>query len=84
MDGQNPAPPKKPWKDDSPVNNNKLWLPMVSSTVGVCFRALSCKGVSIVFHPRASFPRPCIWSSLIFGLGHDEGHLFGSGSKLKS
>ena len=23
--GRNPAPPKKPWNDDSPVNANKPW-----------------------------------------------------------
>ena len=26
MDGRNPAPPKKPWNDDSPLNTNKQWL----------------------------------------------------------
>ena len=26
VDGRNPAPPKKPWKDDSPVNTNKQWF----------------------------------------------------------
>ena len=31
MDGRNPAPPKKPWNDDSPLKNpNDKWLPMVS------------------------------------------------------
>ena len=30
VDGRNPTPPKKPWNDDSPVNTNKQWLPMVS------------------------------------------------------
>ena len=30
MDGRNPAPPKRPWRDDSPVNTNKQWFPMVS------------------------------------------------------
>ena len=30
VDGRNFAPPKKPWNDDSPVNTNKQWLPMVS------------------------------------------------------
>ena len=30
VDGRNPAPPKKPWNDDSPVNTNKQWFPMVS------------------------------------------------------
>ena len=30
VDGRNPAPPEKPWNDDSPVNTNKQWLPMVS------------------------------------------------------
>ena len=30
VDGRNPAPPKKPRNDDSPVNTNKQWLPMVS------------------------------------------------------
>ena len=29
VDGRNPAPPKNPWIDDSPVNTNK-WFPMVS------------------------------------------------------
>ena len=24
------APPKKPWHDDSPVNTNRPWIPMVS------------------------------------------------------
>ena len=27
---RNPAPRKKPWNDDSPVNTNKQWFPMVS------------------------------------------------------
>ena len=31
MDGQNPAPPKKPWNGDSPVNSNKQWFPIVST-----------------------------------------------------
>ena len=30
VDGRNPAPPQRPWKDDSPVNTNKEWLPMIS------------------------------------------------------
>ena len=30
MDGRNPAPPKKPWNDDSPANTNKQWFLMVS------------------------------------------------------
>ena len=30
VDGQNPALPKKPWKDDSLVNTNKQWFPMDS------------------------------------------------------
>ena len=30
VDGRNPAPPQRAWKDDSPVNTNKEWLPMVS------------------------------------------------------
>ena len=30
MNGRNPAPPKKPWNDDSPVNTNKQWFRMVS------------------------------------------------------
>ena len=30
VDGQNPAPPKKPWNDDSPVNTIKAWFAMVS------------------------------------------------------
>ena len=29
MDGQDPAPPKKPWNDDSAVNTNTCWFPMV-------------------------------------------------------
>ena len=29
-DGRNPAPPKKPWSDASPVNTNKQWCAMVS------------------------------------------------------
>ena len=31
VDGRNPAPPKKPWNDDSHVNDDKQWFPMVSS-----------------------------------------------------
>ena len=30
MDEIHFAPPKKPWNDDSPVNTNKQWFPMVS------------------------------------------------------
>ena len=30
MDGRNPALPGKPWNDDSSVNANKQWFPMVS------------------------------------------------------
>ena len=26
VDRRNPAPPKKPWNDDSPVNTNKQWF----------------------------------------------------------
>ena len=29
VDGRNPAPPKKPWNDDSPVNTNKQRFPLV-------------------------------------------------------
>ena len=29
VDGRNPAPPKKPWNDDSLVNDNQQWFPMV-------------------------------------------------------
>ena len=38
MDGQNPAPPTKPWIGDSPTNANKQWLPMVSQVVRHGFR----------------------------------------------
>ena len=31
VDGRNPAPPQRPWKDDSPVNTNKQWLPWFPS-----------------------------------------------------
>ena len=30
VDGRNPAPPKNPWNDDSSVNTNKQWLPLLS------------------------------------------------------
>ena len=30
VDGRNPAPPKKPWNDESNVNTNKQWFPMIS------------------------------------------------------
>ena len=30
MDGRNPAPPKKFWNDDSPVNANEPWFATVS------------------------------------------------------
>ena len=30
MDGRNPAPPKNPWGDASPVSPNKRWFAMVS------------------------------------------------------
>ena len=30
VDGQNPAPPKKPRENDCPVNTNKQWFPVVS------------------------------------------------------
>ena len=30
VDGRNPAPPKKPWNDDSPVNTHKHWFFVVS------------------------------------------------------
>ena len=30
VDGHNPAPLKERWKDDSLVNPNKQWFPMVS------------------------------------------------------
>ena len=33
MDGRNPAPPKKPWNDDSPANTNEQWFPMVLKVV---------------------------------------------------
>ena len=38
MDGQNPAPPKKPWNDDSPENTNKQGFPMGSKWVRIGFR----------------------------------------------
>ena len=31
VDGRNPAPPKKPWNDNSPVNTNKQWVSLVSA-----------------------------------------------------
>ena len=30
VEGRNPAPPKKRWKDESSVNPNKQWFPIVS------------------------------------------------------
>ena len=37
MDGRNPAPPQRPWNDDSPVNTNKPWLqPWFKSGAGFC------------------------------------------------
>ena len=30
VDGRNPAPLKKPQNDESPVNTNEQWFPMVS------------------------------------------------------
>ena len=32
VDGRNPAPPKKPWNVDSPVNTNQPWFPMFPSS----------------------------------------------------
>ena len=37
MDEQNPALPKNPWNDDSPVNTKKQWSPMVSKWCEVDF-----------------------------------------------
>ena len=42
VDGRNPAPPKKPWNDESPVNTNQQWFRMFFSGAGfrpstVCF-----------------------------------------------
>ena len=46
MEGRNPAPPKKPWNDDSPVNTNNQWFPMVSKWCRISSihsrRSLSC------------------------------------------
>ena len=33
VDGQNPAPPKKPWDNDCPVHTNKQWFPMAFMVV---------------------------------------------------
>ena len=38
MDGRNPAPPQRPWKDESPVNSNTYWFLRVSKW---CERILS-------------------------------------------
>ena len=52
VDGRNPAPPKKPWKDDSPVHGSNQWLPMVPS--GVIFRPSSMALETLpVRNPRA-------------------------------
>ena len=39
VDGRNPAPPKKPWNDDSPVNTNQPWFLIVS---------IWCEGISSI------------------------------------
>ena len=45
MDEGNPAPPKKPWKDDSPVNTNNQWFPIDSKWC----RILSIHSIECVF-----------------------------------
>ena len=47
VDGRH-APPKKHWNDDSPVNNNKQWFPIVSHS-GAGFRP------STVGYPQAAW-----------------------------
>ena len=42
MDGRNPAPPKKPWIGDSPVNANKQWF----HGAGFCPSTVSFRWVS--------------------------------------
>ena len=42
VDGRNPAPPKRLWRDDSPVNTNKQWFPMVSKWCRFCPSTVSC------------------------------------------
>ena len=58
MDGRNPAPPKKPWNNDSLANSNKQWLPIVSNTNKEWFPMVSkwCRISSIhsmIRHPLA-------------------------------
>ena len=53
MAGQNPAPPKNPWNDDSLVNTNRPWCPMVSKWC----RILSIHGMARVSICRLSVCR---------------------------
>ena len=55
VDGRNPAPPKKPWNDESPVNANKQWFLMVSKWCRI-------SSIHSMVHSAFSFvPRTQFW-----------------------
>ena len=45
VNGRNPAPPKKPWNEYSPVNTNKQWLAMDSQ-----WRGMDSATIHRIFH----------------------------------
>ena len=49
MDGRNPAPLKKPWNDDSPVNIDKQLFSWVQSGAGL--RLFTTFGLELFKHP---------------------------------
>ena len=68
VDGRNPAPPKKPWNADSPVNTNQPCFPWIPSGAG--FRP------STVAQLQSTIP-PC--PNVFWGCSGDwfEGHVSG-------
>ena len=46
LDERNPAPPEKPWNDDSPGNTNKQWTPLVSKRCRISSIHSMCLRVS--------------------------------------
>ena len=53
VDGQNPAPAKGPWNDDSPVTTNKPWFPTVSTW---CERSSSIHSATVFLFFRERPP----------------------------
>ena len=60
MDGRNPAPPKKPWSDDSPVNTKRHRCPFGRKIEGPGFPGGSINYAGHLFSQKDIYASICL------------------------